>query len=455
MKKLIFPLLSACLLSALSASPVTASKIVEESRTQDLELISAPETQKLPINELRLFTEILEQLKNNYVDPISDEILIHNAIDGMLTLDPHSKYYSQDEYQKIQNETSGSFAGIGIETLYFEDHETLMINQVFPNSPAFEAGLKIGDQIQKIDGTTIAEIKTSEKASALQGKIGSEVTLTILRDDKNFDLSLTRGNIKTPSLSIAKLYNNEFAYFKIDRFQQQSDKEIVDALMTLEVEAKTKNAEIRGVILDLRDNRGGLLTASIAVADLFLDEGLITYTDGQAARFKARYEAKKGDIIPNIPLIILINSQSASGSEIVAGALQDHQRALIVGENSYGKGSIQMVQPLKNGDAIRYTSARYYTPNGHSIQNYGITPDVILPNINAKITHNKSTREIDNKGHLVNPDDPRNNNRMPANFAYLIEKGDFPLYEALNILRAMSNSHSEPTSKSSTHISSE
>ncbi len=446
MKKQMLPLLTLCFLSTLSTSPLWADKIVEETENQNLELISLPESPKLPINELRLFTEILEQLKNNYVDPISDEMLIHNAIDGMLTLDPHSKYYSQDEYQKIKDETSGSFAGIGVETLYFEDNETLMINQVFPNSPAFKAELKVGDQIQKIDETTIAEIQSIDKESILQGKIGSEVTLTILRDGKTFDLTLQRDNIKTPSLSTAKLYNNEFAYFKIDRFQQQSDKEIVDALLELNIEAKTENAEIRGVILDLRDNRGGLLKASIAVADLFLNEGLITYTDGQSARFKARYEAKKGDIISDLPLIILINSQSASGSEIVAGALQDHQRALIVGENSYGKGSIQMVQPLKNGDAIRYTSARYYTPNGHSIQNYGITPDIILPNINAKITNNKSTREIDNKGHLANRDQTnqaQQNNRMPANFAYLIEQGDFPLYEALNILRAMSD-HNAP-----------
>lgn len=458
MKKQILSLLSFWALSTLSSPLIAEERINEkvsaDAGKQDIQLISAPESNRVPVDELRLFTEIFEQLKNHYVDPVSDQTLIQNAINGMLALDPHSKYYAKEEYERIKNQTSGSVAGIGIETRYDEKGQRFLITKVLANSPAQEAQLKQNDQILKIDNKPVNTVSAKDRSKLLQGAVSTSVTLTILRDDAPFEVTLKRQNIEMPSLSTAKLYNHEFAYFKLDRFQENTNEEIVNALMALEVEAKTENAKIRGVILDLRDNLGGLLTASIAVADLFLDEGLITYTAGQSERFRDRYEAQKGDIIANIPLIVLINAQSASGSEIVAGALQDHARALIVGENSYGKGSIQMVQPLKNGDAIRYTSARYYTPKGRSIQNEGITPDVILPTIEAKIITSKKAREIDNLGHLENQhssnspssttakssqEDPT---RMPANFAYLIEQGDFPLYEALNILRAMSSSTS-------------
>lgn len=440
MKKLLLILLpfSISLLTPLTAKD---KEINAESFSKSIALISVSDSNNsatLPLDELRLFTEIFEQLKNHYVDPLSDQTLIQNAINGMLALDPHSKYYSKEAYQRIKNETTGTFAGIGIEATYNSDKSALIIQKILPNSPAYHANLKKGDIIQKIDGAPIKGIDTIKQEPSLQGKIGSTVILTILKNGQNIDLPLKREQIKIESLSKSKLYNAEFVYLKIDRFQEKSDEEIVNALMALELKAQTQNSKVRGMILDLRDNRGGLLTAAINVADLFLDEGLITYTEGQSSRFKAKYEAKKGDIIANIPLIVLINSQSASGSEIVAGALQDHQRALIVGENSYGKGSIQMIQPLKNGDAIRYTSARYYTPNGHSIQNDGITPDLILPHIDAKITHDSQSREIDNIGHLDNISNQQQH-RMPADFTYLIEQGDFPLYEALNILKAMSH----------------
>lgn len=432
-----------CLIISLSIIPLTAQEISSEVSPESIELISAPDhdaiqESTLPLEELRLFTEVLELLKNHYVDPVSDQTLIQNAIKGMIALDPHSKYYSKEAYQQLKNETSGSFSGIGVASYYDDETSSLIIDKIFPNSPASKADLKVGDGIQKINGIAVKNIDASKRESSLQGDIESEVSLTIIRENQEFDLSLIRAKIQTQSLSIAHLYHDGLAYFKLDRFQEKSDEEILNALMTLEIEAQTQNTHIRGAILDLRDNRGGLLNAAIAVADLFLDEGLITYTDGQSERFKTRYEAKKGEIIPNIPLIVLLNAQSASGAEIVAGALQDHQRAIIVGENSYGKGSIQMVQPLKNGDAVRYTSARYYTPNGHSIQNRGITPDLILPHIEAKIIQHYEPREIDNEGHLDNLPQQKLDQRIPANFSELIEQGDFLLYEALNILKAMS-----------------
>ena len=443
MKKRLITLLSLIMLSsAFSGIHAETISLKADSSPESLELISAPEDAKIPTEALLLFIEIFDQLKNNYVDPISDTVLIQHAINGMLALDPHSKYYTKEAFAKIQQQTSGTFAGIGIEFIPGKDPSTLLIQRVFNDSPAFDAGLKAGALIEEIDQVSVKSLSSDAYANAFQGEVGSMISLSIRRGEQSFKLSLTRDNVRTPSLSVANLYNNEFAYLRLDRFQLKSDEEIINALLELEIEAKTQQSRIQGVILDLRDNPGGLLSAAISVADLFLSEGLITYTDGQAEQFKVQYHAKKHDIISELPLLVLINAKSASGSEIVAGALQDHQRALIVGENSYGKGSVQIAKPLKNGDAIRYTSSRYYTPKGRSIQNFGITPDVIIANINVALSEKEPHREINNQGHLDNPHDPSKNMRMPANFAYLIEQGDYPLYEALNILRAMSTMQS-------------
>lgn len=395
--------------------------------------MTAQGNEKVPAKDLYLFTEIFDHLKHNYVEPVKDETLITNAINGLLSLDPHSKYYTQEEYEAIKNRTSGAFAGIGVELSYNADNKVLTINKIFDQSPAQKSGLKVGDQIVAIDQVSISEIEPNQYSAKIQGPIGSNVVLEIRRAQEPLTVELTRANIPTPSLSIAKLYNNEYAYLRLDYFQNGSDQEIIKALDRLEAEAKAHHSTLKGIILDLRDNPGGLLSAAVETADLFLDEGLITYTDGQAEDFKNRYEAKTPQIFPDIPLIVLINSQSASSAEIVAGALQDYQRALIVGENSYGKGSIQIIKPLVSGGAIRYTSARYYTPNGRSIQNNGITPDILIPNIKGNIAQAQAKREQDQKGHLENS----SVKVSPVDFSQLIQQGDYYLYEALNMLRAM------------------
>lgn len=423
------------------------------------ELISAPSLitggtannialKRLPIPELTpditlsedflLFKKIFEEIKHNYVDEISDEALIKNAITGMLSnLDPHSTYYSAEDFERIQTQTSGTFAGIGIELNASHKEVGLAITKVFKNSPASGADLQIGDLITHIDGQAVIDLEYKKALTLLQGKVGSSVTLSLLRQGMPLEVTIIRDTIKTPSLSQSMLYNNEFAYILLDRFQKESDQEIINALAELRIEAESQNTQIRGVILDLRDNNGGLLSASAEVADLFIREGLITYTDGQAEKHQNRYIATDGDILEGLPLIILINAQSASGAEIVAGALQDHARAVIIGENSYGKGSVQYAVGLTNGQAIRYTVARYYTPKGRAIQSHGITPDIIIPSIKASVVKNvQPQREINRPGHLENPQTTTESARAPANFSSML-KDDYVLYESLNIMRAI------------------
>ena len=420
------------------------SLITREPNSAGIILFSMPEpnsSKDTVTDDFLLFKEIFQELKQNYVEEISDQELIKNAITGMLSnLDPHSKYYTPEEFQRIKHQTSGSFAGIGIETGLNSEKDGLIVYKIFKNTPAASANLNVDDLIIKIDGQNVSELDPKMAVNALRGEINTPVNLEIIREGNVLPLTIIRGNIKTPSLSTAALYNNEFAYIRLDHFQTDSHLEIVDALQELEIESRVNQATIQGVILDLRDNNGGLLDASVEVADLFMNGGLITYTIGQSERHQRRFIAQEGDIIHDIPLVILINSQTSSGAEIVAGALQDHNRAVIMGETSYGKGSVQYAVGLKNGQAIRYTVSRYYTPNGRSIQNQGITPDIIIPNIKAKITASTNSlknREINNHGRLDNPNQSLAIARQPADFADMIEQ-DYPLYEALNVLRAMS-----------------
>ena len=369
--------------STISASP--------KKSYETIDLISTPAEPTIPVDDLRRFIEVFDELKRNYVDELSDTTLIQNAIIGMLSnLDAHSKYYSAEQFQKIKNETSGKESSIGI-TLRYENREdnthkgAMVIEAIAPNSPAEKADLHIGDRIVTIDQTPTDQLTLEQADQLLQGTKGSSVQLEFFHKGELKEHHIVRADIALPSVAKAKRYG-QFAYLALSRFQENSNEEIADTLLALEIEAKTAEAPIKGVILDLRDNNGGLLSAAIDVADLFLKQGVITYTTGQAIQHQKQYLATEREILAEIPLIILINQQSASAAEIVAGALQDHKRALIIGENSYGKGSIQYAVPLNNGDAIRYTIARYYTPNGKSIQTDGITPDISIPDL--KIAQN-------------------------------------------------------------------
>lgn len=399
---------------------------------QTIDLISTPAEPSIPVDDLRRFIEVFDELKRNYVDELSDATLIQNAIMGMLSnLDPHSKYYSAEQFQKIKNETSGKESSIGI-TLRAEsqdDHDTkgaMVIKTIAPNSPAEKAGLQIGDRIVTIDQTPTDQLTVAQAEQRLQGKKGSPVRLEFFHNGELKERQIVRADIALPSLEKARRYG-QFAYLSLSRFQEGSSEEIADALLALEIESKTANTPIQGMILDLRNNHGGLLSAAIDVADLFLTQGVITYTTGQATQHQKQYLATEREILADTPLIILINQQSASAAEIVAGALQDHQRALIVGENSYGKGSVQYAVPLNNGDAIRYTIARYYTPDGKSIQDEGITPDIFIPDL--KVSPKTDRNGIDKRSHS-------HEDHFTQQKRYLLEN-DYPLYESILLLEGI------------------
>ncbi|GGZ82431.1 carboxyl-terminal protease [Ignatzschineria indica] len=409
-------------------SPVNTSA---QKSHETIDLISTPAEPSIPVDDLRRFIEVFDELKRNYVDELSDATLIQNAIMGMLSnLDPHSKYYSAEQFQKIKNETSGKESSIGI-TLRAESREdqskgAMIIKTIAPNSPAEKAGLQIGDRIVTIDQTPTDQLSIAQAEQLLQGVKGSTVQLEFFHKGELKERQIVRADITLPSLTKARRYG-QFAYLSLSRFQEGSSEEIADALLALEIESKTANAPIQGVILDLRNNHGGLLSAAIDVADLFLTQGVITYTTGQATQHQKQYLATERELITEIPLIILINQQSASAAEIVAGALQDHQRALIVGENSYGKGSVQYAVPLNNGDAIRYTIARYYTPEGKSIQDEGITPDIFIPDL--KVSPKTDKNGIDKRSHS-------HEDHFTQQKRYLLEN-DYPLYESILLLEGI------------------
>lgn len=449
-------------------SPTDESMIQKIKKSADEAVLADKKLHKdmpkdpLPIDDLRLFVEILEQLKGNYVDPVTDSKLIKNAIKGMVAeLDPHSDYYDEEEFEKLQEQTTGSFAGLGIEVLYDDKLKALRVVKPLFEGPAYNAGILADDRIIQIDKTPVSELTMDRAVGMLRGEIDTEVELVILREEKELNFTVTRGKIETDSVTKAELYNDETAYIRLEQFQESTAKEIRKAFSKLQKEAEEKANKITGLILDLRNNPGGLLLQAVEVTDLFLDSGLIVYTKGQSELSKEEFNAKEGDLLKGAPIVVLINSSSASASEIVAGALQDHRRALIVGEQSFGKGSVQTIVELENGQGLKYTSARYYTPNGASIQTRGIVPDVVVAPLKVTLKKGASSlREADIKGHLVHTDDAANatdkleerngndlseNQKVDAlkkeaqklvdNSAFAEE--DYPLYEALNILRAL------------------
>ena len=398
---------------------------------------SASSHDPLPIDDVRLFIEILEQLKENYVDPISDKDLMTNAIKGMLSgLDPHSTFYTQDEYESAKESTSGEFAGLGIEVT--ADRGFIKVISPIDGSPAEKAGLKPGDNIIQIDDIAVQTIDTDKAIKMLRGDVGTTVTIKVLRDQSNTPLTfeIIRDVIKTKSVQYETL-NDSIAYVRLSQFQEGSTKEVESAIKEMQTHAIAKKGAIKGMILDLRNNPGGLLDEAVSLSDLFIQNGLIVYTKGRAEHAQESFSATKGDLLAGAPIIVLINSGSASASEIVAGALQDQKRALVVGEKSFGKGSVQTVIDLADGQGLKYTSARYYTPNGTSIQTTGIIPDVMVAPVNVELqTQLLSIREQDIKGHLENE-----NGNAPAEIHYIDNskhaETDYYLYEALNILQAL------------------
>lgn len=370
----------------------------------------------LPIDELRTFAEVFGKIKSDYVEPVEDKKLINEALNGMLSgLDPHSTFLDKDSFKDLEQGTSGEFGGLGIE-VGMEDGFVLVISPI-EDTPAYNAGLKSGDLIMKLDSTAVKGLTLNEAVKLMRGKPGSSIILQVFRKGiaNPFDLKVTRAQIKTKSVK-AKLVEPNYAYIRVTQFQERTGEDLAIALKKLRAENKFA---FNGIILDIRNNPGGLLNSSVAVSAAFLKEGdLVVYTEGRAPDSKMNLTTSPENFVKNdpdknnflkdlpvdikdTPMVVLINNGSASASEIVAGALQDHKRALIVGTRSFGKGSVQSILPMMNGTAIKLTTARYFTPNGRSIQAKGIEPDIIVEDG----MENLAIREIDLNNRLSNPED--------------------------------------------------
>jgi len=322
--------------------------------------------------QLEQFTNVLSIVQKNYVEEVDTKRLVEGAINGMLAaLDPHSAYLTPDLYKELQVETKGSFGGLGIEIT----NRNGMLTVVAPieDTPAYRAGLESQDVILKIDGEFTKDMSLVEAVKKMRGPKNTKVKLTIKREEPTrlFDVTLTREVIKIQSVK-SKMLENGYGYIRLTQFQERTDDDVTNALRALEKES----GGLHGLVLDLRNNPGGLLTQAVKVADIFLDSGLIVYTDGRLENQKQKYFAHKASTWTEFPMVVLVNGGSASASEIVAGALQDHKRALVLGTTTFGKGSVQTILPLDDTSALRLTTARYFTPNGRSIQATGIVPDI-------------------------------------------------------------------------------
>jgi carboxyl-terminal processing protease len=324
---------------------------------------------------IEAFANVLTMVQKNYVDEVGTDKLIDGAINGMLSsLDPHSAYLTPDLYKELQVDTRGSFGGLGIEIT--QRNGVLTVVSPIEDTPAFRAGIKSGDQIIKIDNEFTKDMTLLQAVKLMRGPEGTKITLTIRRENAPdwIDLTLKREVIQIKSVKY-RVLDPHYGYLRITQFQERTEHDAKNALVALEKET----GGLHGLVLDLRNNPGGLLSQAVKVADLFLDAGMVVYTEGRLDNQEQKFYAHKGPGAAEFPMVVLVNGGSASASEIVAGALQDHKRALVLGMQTFGKGSVQTILPLADGDAaIRLTTARYFTPNGRSIQATGITPDIIM-----------------------------------------------------------------------------
>ena len=324
--------------------------------------------------ELNLFGEVFELVRADYASDVSDDSLVESAINGMLTsLDPHSNYMNAKNFNDMKVQTRGEFGGLGIEVSM--DNGFVKVVSPIDDTPAAHAGLKPGDLITQLDGHPVQGMTLPEAVEKMRGPVNSDIKLTIRRSGRDpFDVKLTRATIKIQSVR-SHLIGDDIGYIRITSFNEQTDVGLNNAMKNLKQQAGSK---LRGIILDLRNNPGGLLDQAVAVSDAFLDHGEIVSTRGRRSEDAQRYDARPGDIAAGLPVAVLINGGSASASEIVAGALQDHHRAILLGTRSFGKGSVQTIIPLPAHGAMRLTTARYYTPSGRSIQAKGIEPDILV-----------------------------------------------------------------------------
>ncbi len=425
----------------------------------------------LPVEELRAFTDVFARIKSDYVEPVDDKKLITEAINGMLSgLDPHSSYLDVEGFKDLQVGTQGEFGGLGIE-VGMEDGFVKVVSPI-EDTPAYRAGLKTGDLIIKLDDTPVKGLSLNDAVKRMRGKPGSQIGLTILRkgEQKPIIVKLTRAVIKIRSVKF-KLLDPGYGYVRVTQFQEHTGDLLVESLQKL---YKDNKEPLKGLILDLRNDPGGLLNGAVAVSAAFIKpDALVVYTEGRTEDAKMRltasrenylrpmqpdYLSKLPEGVKSVPMVVLVNGGSASASEIVAGALQDHKRAVIMGTQTFGKGSVQTILPLGNNTAIKLTTARYFTPSGRSIQAKGIVPDIVVEDPLNPTDESMNVREADLEKHLSNgqeqeapaktepvktqekdqkPGKEKPGERKPLEPGEVVSKDDYQVNQALNLLKGL------------------
>jgi len=446
MKRNLFPQIFSLLTIFLSVTLFAAQPAFALKDT-DPQTLTHGASKDLDEQDINRFTNAISEIKEYYVSPINDKKLLEDAIRGMLTgLDPHSEYLDEDAYKTLLMTTNGEFAGLGIEVT--GEFGVLKVVSPIDDTPAAKAGIKSGDYIVALDGKLVNEMSLREAVDKMRGKKGTQVSLTVIRKGEKAPLNfkLTREMIRLPSIK-SNLLDQNFGYIRISQFQEPTTELMINAIDNLK---KAAGGNLKGIVLDLRNNPGGLLETAVQVADVFLDnktlnqhQNLIVYTEGRAPKTEYKAKDKSKDILDGAPIVVLINDGSASASEIVAGALQDYRRAMIVGTTSFGKGSVQTVLPLDQTHAIKLTTALYHTPAGRVIQNVGIVPDINIDNLMiTNITKADNAmlvpiKEYQLKGHLAGAKDAEAV-MTPIKDLSSLAQDDFQLYEALKILKTMS-----------------
>ncbi len=386
--------------------------------------------------ELQLFTDVLSLVRKSYVEDVGTRDLIYGAINGMLaSLDPHSGFMTPDVFREMQIDTRGEFGGLGIE-ITVKDGILTVVSPI-EDTPAYRAGLKAGDQIFKIEDKFTKEMSVMDAVKLMRGPKGTEITISVMREafEKPKEFTLVRETIKVKSVK-ARMLENGFGYVRLAQFQERTGDDLRQALKSLR---SANEGDLQGLILDLRNNPGGLLDQAVEVADLFLSEGMIVYTEGREKGSQMQFTAHRENTEPFLPMVILINDGSASASEIVAGALKDHKRAIIMGIQSFGKGSVQTIIPLSDSSGLRLTTARYFTPAGTSIQARGITPDIVVKPMELREPDEGAHfREKDLENHFELPESPARSEK-PINEGHFSpsekDREDYQLMRALDLLK--------------------
>jgi len=394
---------------------------------------------RLPVDDVRMLSQVLERIKQAYVEDVDDSELLESAIEGMLSgLDPHSDYLTPEDFADLRESTSGEFGGLGIE-ITLDDTGFVRIVAPIDDTPAYRAGLESGDLITQIDDTPVKGMTINEAVTLMRGKPGTSITLTIAREGENkpLEFEITRDIIQITSIR-SRMLDPGFGYVRISQFQERTGQDFIDAMDSLRDE---NGGALDGLVLDLRNNPGGVLQASVDVVDALISDGLIVYTEGRLPNSASRFTAHGDDPSDGVNLVVLINGGSASASEIVAGAVQDHQRGVIMGTRSFGKGSVQTILPLDQEHAIKLTTARYFTPSGRSIQAQGIVPDIeVRPGKLTQENGNPYYTEADLAGHLANPEGENGSSDRAAEEEESQEQqliDDYQLYQALTMLKGM------------------